>query len=334
MTATIDMHCHWLPAALAEELRARTRVPRIALTDAGGERLHIFGEVLPFSDAYMDIPSRLDHMDRNSVEQHVLSLPGLFGIDSLKVDQALPLVQLFNDTLAALIEEHPTRFQGLAALPLADIEAASNELRRARSRLGLVGAILPADGFRNRPAANRFEPLFTVGQEIGAHFFIHPGPLPRPGEGHDVSEAEGIDNENQRHVSLAVQNRLSEVMVTLTMTDFLEPFGNVSVQVANLGGDLPWLLERMDQVAALRDPDSALPSGEARTSRVFVDCSSFGPRAIQMAIDTFGTERLLFGTDHPIFETERSMAAIDQLALSSTERSAILRDNALSLLSR
>ena len=328
------MHCHWLPAVLAEKLRTRTRVPRIAPAGAGDERLHIFGEVLPFSDAYMDIPPRLGHMDRHSVEQHVVSLPGLFGIDSLKVDEALPLVQLFNDTLAALTKQHPTRFRGLAALPLANIEAASNELRRARSRLGLVGAILPADGFRDRPRADHFEPLFAVGQEIGAHFFIHPGPLPREGEETRGRNSDHeIDNENQRHVSLAVQNRLSEAMVTLTMTDFLEPFGNVSVQVANLGGDLPWLLERMDQVAALRDPDSALPSGEARASRVFVDCSSFGPRAIQMAIDTFGTERLLFGTDHPIFETERSLAAIDQLALSNTERSAILRDNALSLLS-
>ena len=326
------MHCHWLPAVLAQKLRARTRVPRIAPTDAGDERLHIFGEVLPFSDAYTDIPSRLDHMDRNSVEQHVLSLPGLFGIDSLKVDEAFPLVQLFNDTLAALIKEHPTRFRGLAALPLANIEAASNELRRARSSLGLVGAILPADGFRNRSTAERFEPLFAVGQEIGAHFFVHPGPLGREGgENRERNNDGEIDNENQRHVSLAVQNRLSEVMVTLTMTDFLHPFGNVSVQVANLGGSLPWLLERMDQVAALRDAGNTLPSRLARAGRVFVDCSSFGPRAIQMAIDTFGIERLLFGTDHPIFETQRSLTAISRLECDDSERSAILRDNALSL---
>ena len=333
MTESIDMHCHWVPEALAEKLRVRKALPRIVADGTGRERIHIHGETLAFSNDFVDIPSRLAHMDRHHVRQQVLSLPGLFGIDSLAVEEAVPLVALFNDAVSALVGQHPTRFAGLAALPVADLEAARAELHRARSLLGLVGAILPADGFLNRAVAERFYPLFAAGHERGAHFFIHPGPLPRgPDDPAPVAAPVNIDNAIQRHISLGVQSRLSEVMMTLTMTDFLQPFGRVTVQVANLGGNLPWLLERMNQVAARRDPAGSLPSEQARKGRVFVDCASFGPRAIQMAVDAFGFESLLFGTDHPIFQTEGPLTAIQQLPLSAAERSAILHDNARSML--
>jgi predicted TIM-barrel fold metal-dependent hydrolase len=332
MTSSIDMHCHWLPEELAATLRLRRRPPRIAMEADGREIMHIYGETLPFSSDFVDIPRRLSHMDLHQTGLQVLSLPGLFGIDSLAAADSAPLVRLFNDALSALVHRHRGRFAGLAALPLADMSASCAEFVRARSSLGLIGAILPADGFLNLRIAERFRPLFRLGQEHGGHFFIHPGPL--PGSSPARPDTGCPDNENQRHVSLAVQSRLSEAMLTLTMTDFLQPFAGVTVQVANLGGNLPWLIERMDHVAAIRSPGQSLPSGQVRARRVLVDCASFGPRAIRMAIDTFGAENVVLGTDHPIFDTQRTLTAIQELALHGTELTRLLQRNAMEVLER
>lgn len=336
-TLLIDAHCHWLPGALAAELRRRTVSPCIEKNAAGAERLMIYRESLAFSERdYVDIQARLKLMDRLRIDAQLLSLPGLFGIDCLPVDDALPLVQMFNDHLAELVARYPQRFIGLAALPLADMDAACAELRRARVTLGLAGAILPADGFIDTAAADYFRPLFVLAQELGGHFFIHPGPLPSaPGDrGTDRSHKPWRDNAGQRHISLAVQARLSEVMVTLSMTDFLTPFDYISVQVANLGGTLPFLLERMDHVARIREPDAPAPSTKLRRSGIFVDCSSFGPRAIELAVTAYGSEYVLLGTDCPIFDIPRTVDSVKKARLSENEQQALLGGNARRLLEK
>ena len=60
------------------------------------------------------------------------------------------------------------------------------------------------------------------------------------------------DDAWQRHIVLETQARLSEVMMTLNFSDYLNPYPAVTVQIANLGGTIPFLLERMDEVTRER----------------------------------------------------------------------------------
>ncbi|MCY3828192.1 MAG: amidohydrolase family protein [Rhodospirillaceae bacterium] len=321
----VDWHVHWLPPALADALRARTHPPRIVADPnggPGGERLDVHREVLPVTPALIDAGARLDFMDRHSVSRQVLSLPGLFGIDSLPAADAAPLVRLFNDALAALIADRPARFSGLAALPLADPAAAAEELARAMDTPGFAGAILPADAFLTRREAEAWAPLLDAANAHGAHIFIHPGPVPAVGA---QPPPDYGDNVNLRHIVLDVQARLSAVTVTLTLTDFLDAFPDLTVQVANLGGSVPMMVERMDHVSSRRTPDAPLPS--ARMGRIFVDTSSFGPGSIALAARTFGADRVLLGTDHPIFDTQRTVAAIRASGLPDDAVAGILGGN-------
>ncbi len=334
-TTAIDFHCHWMPDELAEALRARSTPPRIAADESGGERLIVYKEMLPFDAGYTDVARRLDFMDDAGVALQALSLPGLFGVDSLPAEEAAPLVGLFNDRLGALVAAHPNRFAGMAALPLADAQACRAELRRAVRELGLIGAILPADGFLDRRTAAAFEPLFEEANALGAHLFIHPGPLPGAigdGDGHGAGDEPPADNENQRHIVLDVQARLSSVSVTLCMTDFLDAFPNVTVQVANLGGSIPLLVERLDHVAWRRGFAGGPPS--ARFGRIYVDTSSFGPRAIALTAQVFGADRVLVGTDHPVFDTAWVLDGIATSGLGETDQAAIRAGNAAAILER
>ena len=204
-------------------------------------------------------------------------------------------------------------------------------MSRARARaqsLGLRGAILPADGFVTVTRAERWGPLFDVANQRNSHFFIHPGPLEAPPE-RQVKGA-SADNAWQRRIVLETQARLSEVMVTFALSDFTDPYPNVTLQVANLGGTLPFLIERMDTVH--RDVDPRDPPPSQRMRRCYVDTASFGPRAIELAVACFGADRVLLGTDCPIFDMEAMVLAVADAKLDASARNLLLSENARRLL--
>ena len=75
-----------------------------------------------------------------------------------------------------------------------------------------------------------------------------------------------------------------------------------------------------------------MPSSRARA--VWVDCASLGPQALEQAVAVFGADRVLLGTDCPIFDTARTLAGIQGSRLSAADQALVLHDNAAALLAR
>ena len=330
-----DLHAHYVPPPVAAFLRARRGVPRIETLPDGSERLVMPVGSLVFDKAYTDIDARLALMDEIGVRRQVLSLPGLFGIDSLPLDESDSPTRAFNEGVAAVCRRHPDSFLGLAALPLADMDVAIAEFCRARKELGLIGAILPNNAFTSLAEAEKMSPLFAAADKLGGHFFIHPGR--RPDEALRSLACDGAsrgpdpDNPLLRR-ALEVQAEVGEAMVTLLFSDFLDRYPHVSIHVANLGGTLPAVIERMDHIVRVRTPGTPLPSGRAR--RVYVDCASLGPHTLELAVAIYGAERIVFGTDCPIFRADWTLAAVRRAGLAEADRAAILAGNAEKLLGR
>lgn len=329
----VDMHAHYLPQALADQLRRRRLPPCIETLPHGAERLHLPIGTLAFSVAYMDMEARIGFLDQVGVQRQLLSLGGLLGIHSLPLAEAAPLTRVFNDDVGGLCRRYPDRFLGLAALPLADTDAAVSELRRARRELRLIGAILPVNAFVTVAEAEKLRPVFAAAEELGAHIFVHPGRRPDevPRDPNRAQLSVPRDNDLARR-ALDVQSKLAEAMITLLFSDFLDAYPNVSVQVANLGGTLPAVIERMDNVAKLRTPDDILPSSRLR--RVYVDCASLGPRAIELAVACYGPDRIVLGSDCPIFRADWVLTAVRETRLAEDERNMILERNAAELIAR
>lgn len=325
---TVDFHAHWIPPALAHALRKRRAPPRIEPANSvSTEQFITFQGKRPFGPMLGDLDARREFMRHHGVAMQVLSLAGLFGVDCLPCEESVPLVTAFNDAAADACRADPQRFAALAALPLADIACACRELERAHA-LGMRGAILPADGLATLAAAERFRPLFATGERLGSHFFVHPGPL-EPQPELQVRERRG-DNAWQRRIVLETQAVLSDVITTLNLSDYLDDYPNVTMQVANLGGAIPFFIERMDEVCRQEGDGETLPS--ARMRRCYVDTASFGPRAIELAIACFGADRILLGTDCPIFDTERVLSSVARARLDTETRTLLLSGNARRLL--
>lgn len=322
-----------MPPELAQHLRARTRAPRIERLPAGGEVLHLPIGSLSFSSGYTDIDERMRFLGDIGIDMQLLSLPGLFGIDSLPAHEAQPLVRLFNEQVAQVCQRFPQRFLGLAALPLADMDAACAELEYCVRRLGLCGTILPVNGFLTLEEAGRLAPVLRIADALKLHIFVHPGRRPDelPPDSDEQAALPFTDNFLPRQ-ALAVQSQVASAMITLLFSNFLADYPNASVHVANLGGTLPMVIERMDHAARLRAPGEPLPSARLRASRVHVDCSSLGPLALELAVAVFGADKIVIGTDCPIFRADWTLEAVGKARISDADRRAILCENAKRLL--
>jgi len=329
----IDMHAHWRPAEIADALRARTREPRILRNQDGAEVLKSgrMGEE-PLAKAFDDVDFHLARMDRQGVETSVLSLLGSFcWIEAQPLEEAEPLCRAVNDGLSAICQKHPGRFAAYAALPLTDISAAATELERALGLPGMIGAQIPGNYFLTRRDAEAMRPLLEVANRHHAALFIHHGP--RPGDAFP-KVASDTDNARRRNGTLDMQASLSSVMVTLCLTDYLADYPDAMIQVHNLGGNLPYEVERMDHRSLLDTPEEELPSSRVRQAKVYVDCNSFGPRAIEAAVSLYGAERIVCGTDGTEFGCDWTRKALAEAQIGAEAREQILHRNAAAMLAR
>ncbi len=262
----------------------------------------------------------------------VLSLLGSFcWIEAQPAEVALPLCRRVNDGFSAICQKHPDRFAAFAALPLTDMSAAAAELERALGLPGIIGAQLPGNYFLTRKDAEAVRPLLEVANRHGAALLIHHGP--RPGDAFPKVVGD-TDNARRRNGTLDMQASLSSVMVTLCLTDLLEEYPDLSIQVHNLGGNIPFEIERMDHRSLLDTPNEELPSSRFRKAKVYVDCNSFGPRAIEAAVELYGAERIVCGTDGSAFGVDWTRKALADARIDAEAREQILRRNGAALLAR
>ncbi len=241
------------------------------------------------------------------------------------------MVARYNDAISDLCARHGDRFAAVAALPLTDMSAAAAEFERALSLPGIVGAMVPGDGFLTRKRATAFAPVLDVADRHGALVFVHRAAL--PGE-KSSRPANDVDNFTVRDSTLDMQASLSSIMVTLCLTDLPETYQGATFLTHNLGGNIAFELERLDHRSVERHPDQELPSSRFRRAPVMVDCNSFGPRAIERAVEVYGADRIVFGSDGSEFGVDWSLRAVADAEIDHAAKRAILSGNAAALLGR
>ena len=323
---TIDAHAHWRPPALIEALRERRQKPHIRENNSGVDVLLDGTREIPITEAFDDIDIRLAEMDKHSISTGILSLLSAFTwIERLPLDSSIPLAELYNNGMSEICKSHEGRFAAFASLPLANFSAAALEFERALGLPGIVGAQVPGNAFLTLNDANQFSPILEVANKHRAVIFIHFGP--RPGDNWP-RVPKNTDNLRRRIGTLDMQASLSSNMVTLCMTDFLKPYPNAKILIHNLGGNIPYEVERMDHRSLLDTPEELLPSKRFFESKVFVDCNSLGPRAIEAGVRAYGEDRIVFGTDGTEFGSEWSNKAVTDANIGDVARYKILHQNA------
>jgi aminocarboxymuconate-semialdehyde decarboxylase len=125
----------------------------------------------------------------------------------------------------------------------------------------------------------------------------------------------------------------------MALAGVFERHPRLTLVLAHVGGFLAMLMGRLDMGYELRaDPGMGPPWGgpplprppSAYLRSVHVDTMCFHPPAIRAAIDTFGIDRVLLGSDCPPVSIPwaRTLGAVRALDLPAADEAKILGENA------
>jgi aminocarboxymuconate-semialdehyde decarboxylase len=322
-----DTHAHFYGETLFRHMAARGAVPKVETRN--GERWMVTPtSAFPLRGGFVSLADRLGWMDSQDIDRQLITFPGALGPDVLPIGESLDLVRDVNDELAATCRAHPDRFVALAGLPLADYARSAEELHRAVRRLGHVGAIIPSNYFHSLAGIDALTPVLEAAEDVGAHLMLHPG------QRHDESLAPRAwpDLAMHRASSIELHGGITHALISLIHSDAMRRYPHITWQVVNLGGTFPFLVERMDHIVATRDPSAPRPS--AMLGDIMFDCASLGPHALELAVTVFGADRVMFGTDYPIFTSDVSANALRAARITEAERAMVASGTALAVLAK
>ena len=270
-----------------------------------------------------ELDARLRLMDRAGVDLQVLSAaPQLpYGADA---DLAVAAARYVNDEYAAVVAAHPDRFRAFAATPMPDIDASIAEIRRALDELGMVGVTMNTSVLNRAITDPDFEPIFAELDGRGAVLYLHPA-------GNGACSPLVTENRITWMVGAPFEDTIAAMQ--LITSGHLQRYPGVKIICSHLGGALPMITRRADDHLSWEAPDTPEPPTQAVHRLWFDTVSHCHAPALRCAIDSFGADRILLGTDFPYEDGDTFVRAVDYVTdvADPGEAHAILDANAMAL---
>lgn len=319
----LDSHFHWWPRSFFERLSARSTFPRAQAIAGGGYdywRKPGATGLLDLEVDWFDIERQFAHMDGLGHQVDVVSSIGPLSIHFSDVppEEGRDSALMWNEEVAAMQRKYRGRFWGTAAVPLTDTRAAIEVLDDAVERLGLIGVNVPGSvGNDPRIDAERLEPFYARVEELGVPIFLHP----TDAIFHDILE--GYDG--ALHLSLGRVIEVSVAASRLILSGLMERHPKLTVIMSHTGGALPYQSGRMDKngkKARLPKPPSTY------IKRMVTDTVSPHSLGIKFAIEYYGIDHVMYGTDYPCWDPATCLRLIDEIDLSPADRQKLFYGNA------
>ena len=264
---SIDVHQHLWPPQLLEALRARRRSPRLK-----GWTLELAGEPdYPVDPRHHDLDARREQARADGLDVALISLSAPLGIELLPAAEAAEVLDAYHEGALGLGEPFGAWAAGSPTDP--DPDGLAGRLAE-----GFVGLQLPANALSHELGYARAAPLLDVLEDSGKPLLIHPGPtsvptgappwwpaiVPYVQQMHEAWYAFGAFGRH-RHPRLRICFAMLAGLAPLHGERFLARAGRRTM---------------VDQ-------------------NVYLDISSYGPRAIDAIVRVLGIDALVEGSDRP-----------------------------------
>lgn len=280
------------------------------------QKMLVLDPALPQKMPFLQNPVLMDMEKRQALQEQavkqIISFVNVNPEDYLEAEPALALVQEANQELFETIQVYPNQFfAGVAMLALNNIEGSLEILEDfVAKNPEIVGVQLFSRHLGLSIADQGFRPIFEKCAELDIPIWLHP-----------VFDNRKPDN----NIVFSWEYEQSQAMLQLVEAGIFQDYPNLKIIVHHAGALAPFFSGRIQYI---------LPEKQVEDFRKFyVDTAILGnPKALELTIDYFGLDRVLFGTDAPLGiapagATQVISEAIDSLPLSQEDKQAIYSEN-------
>jgi predicted TIM-barrel fold metal-dependent hydrolase len=235
----------------------------------------------------------LADLERDGIDVAVVSCPPTLGIELLPAEESEPLLDAY----------HAGALEAIAA---------SNGRLRAfameRPRAGFVGASVSATALLD---LDRIAPVLDELERSGTVLFVHPGP------------SAPLRLAPEWWPAVVAYTAQMQAAYLSWLATGIDRWPELRVVFAILAGGAPIQLERLRS----RGFDVRRALGE----KLYLDTASYGRRAFELCLATYGGRALVYGSDAPVIDAKPTLEAIRGFGQAVTD--AICADNPTELLS-
>jgi len=309
----IDSYCHWSSLEILDVLEAAVPIPNFQ---------HVFRALFENNPPLIDVSARLELMDKMHIDHSVLiPLPWIESVPLNFIDAAVALdaAQTLNDQMADIVSTYPDKFSAVALLPvLRSKEDMLNEFERCVNDLGMVGGFYVCAYVAKPPDhPDLFDPesdetLYGKAVELDVPLWLHPAKPPILGDyaGEDVPGGPG----SMYNIFQALSWLLDSSVATVRMVfaGVFDKHPDLKVIIHHHGALIPSYAERMIYGWEFFEKNNGVPTSDTiekpyidHFKKFYCDTATqgFSPDLLKRAIDFFGVDRVLFGTDAPMDAT-------------------------------
>ncbi len=237
----------------------------------------------------VSIESYLAKMDRAGIDRSLLIA---VRAGDLNVKGSF---EITYDRVADVCGNWPNRFSGLAGVDPTRGMQGIYDLEHAVKTLGFVGAHLYPHWFGLPPNDRRYYPYYSKCCELDIPIMMQVG----------------------QNLIYSRERRLPSVGRPITLDDVAIDFPELKLIGIHIG--VPWT----DEMIAMA----------WKHENVFIGVDAYAPKhwpkALVHYLNTYGREKVLFGTDWPVIDPERAVQEIETLGLRPESKALLMRDNAL-----
>ena len=220
-----------------------------------------------------DPGARVRALDRDEIDVAVLSLQASLGLERLAAAERDELEEMWARETGSLVAGSNGRFLALSP---------------SRPRDGFRGICLRASALLDLDGA---APVLDEASRLGLPVFVHP-----------VAEAPAGTGLPSWWTWVAGYPAQMQAAYLAWIGAGRQRWPKLRIVFGLLAGGAPFQLERLAHRGV--DVRSALDPN------TFFDVATYGRRAIELLIETFGVHQLVYGSDTPVVDSEQTLAAV------------------------
>ena len=235
------------------------------------------------------IETYLEKMDRAGIERSLL-IAVRAGDINIKGGFEIPY-----ETVYEICQEYPDRFSGLGGVdPFRGMQGL-RELESAVKEYGFVGAHLYPHWCGLPPDHAKYYPYYTKCAELDIPIMMQVG----------------------HNLVYSRERRLPSVGRPICLDQVAIDFPELKLLGIHIG--VPWTDE---MISMCWKHENVLTAGDAYAPK-------YWPESFVHYANSYGKEKVLFGTDWPVIDPERAVKEIDELGFRDDAKQLLMRDNAL-----